>query len=127
MNNKNQFRSVLIAKRISYAGIYISIGILIVCIITSSIVVNLDFYRKGIYGGPPLPSRINPQEIFFSQVFPSMIISGISGLIIFLPLNHIFNHKLKNLGPVSYEKELRINQTFESFKFKRIQEYGYLF
>lgn len=92
--------------------------------ITSSIAINLGSYVRWIYGGPVRP---NPQEHFFPQVFPLMIISGISGLIIFLPLTHILNHKLKTLSSMNTNTELKLNQKLDSLKIKRTQEYWYLF
>ena len=126
MDNKNKFRSFLIAKRISYAVISLCVATII-----TSIIMGIYFLNPPIYPAlqiilPYDPSK-NPYYYFFRVLFPSMIISSIIGIIIFTLINHILSNKLKNLNPISSQEELKLNQTFESFKFKRIQEYWYLF
>ena len=127
MSNRNNFRSFLIAKRISYAGISFSVATMIVSLIIHFVV--LYFLNHPL----PMPAVVrprgdyNPLEDYFSRILPSMIICSICGLIIFTVINRILSKKLKNINPTISEKELKLIQKLESFKFKRIQEYGYLF
>lgn len=64
---------------------------------------------------------------FYQVLYPSMVISSITGMIIFTIINRILSNKLKRLSEISSQEILKLNQKLESFKLKRIQEYGYLF
>lgn len=89
--------------------------------ISSFTVLNTSFgYLLPCIPYPPI--HPDPRVVFFSQVLPSMIISGISGLIIFIPLNYVLSYKLKSLNPINKKIELKLNQKLEYFKLRRIQD-----
>lgn len=130
MDNKNKFRSLLIGKRISYSGLAFSVALFIISIISFYAV---DYFARHsnklvplIVIPPDHPSRL-AYYYFYEVLFPSMILSSIMGMIILTLLNRILSIKLKNLSPISSQVELKLNQKYESFRFKRTQEYGYWF
>ena len=99
MYNKNKFRIIFLAKKISYACIDFSVATFMISIVTAFVV---------LFG------EIN----LHSVLFPSMIISSIFGIIFFTLINFKLSKRLKIFDSAFREKEIKQNR--DSFKLQRI-------
>ncbi|MFX0082557.1 MAG: hypothetical protein ACFE94_12485 [Candidatus Hodarchaeota archaeon] len=123
MANRNQtftstkkFKSIFIAKRVSYWGIILSVALIIMSMF--SILVIL-FY-------PPLPHTLiyRPTDVtredLIQIIISSITIPSLLSTFIFILINLILKKILKKFYPTSNEKEI-IN-ILESLKLRRIQD-----
>ena len=122
MTIKNIFSSIVVAKRIVYACINLSVSIFIISIITVFLVLfgeNTLVSVLAIYPARDYSNLI--RDYFFKFVFSPMIISSIFGIILFTTISLTLSRRLKNVDLALSEK--KTNQNLESFKLRRIQNY----
>jgi hypothetical protein len=105
--DKNKFSSILLTKRICDAFIILIIIIIIANLISAIffIIVDPPHCMIGIH---PCPMELEFERIkhhFLIILFPSMIISSISGIIFFTIINVILSKRLQILEATYIKKE----------------------